>query len=374
MSSTTPFDPFSQSFTLRLSDSTPFNLSVGDLDDFVLYSVQICINYGAQLGGSLILLLVLLLLTKPDKRLSPIFILNSTSLALNVIRNVLQCLYFTGPFSKVYPYFGQDYSRVPRSAYATSVTATVITLLLLTCVEVSLILQVRVVCVTLPKLHRQVIFVLSNMIALMAIGFRFALSVENSRYIVSLVYLTELKWLESATNITTSVSICWFCAVFVIKLAFALNERRKLGLSHFGPMQIIFIMGCQTLIVPAIFSMLPYFTHVPAIASNVLTLVTIFLPLSSLWASANMSTRTTSASVPSSPASNSNGFSFREKFFSNLSSGSAGPLITHKFFDGPLSPSTTVMTRRSQSSMLGPMKGDVLRDLENQDLVVGKAR
>lgn len=124
----------------------------------------------------------------------------------------------------------------------------------------------------------------------------------------------------------------------------------------------------------AIFSMLPYFTHVPAIASNVLTLVAIFLPLSSLWASANMSTRTTSTSVPSSPASNSNGFSFREKFFSNLSSGSAGPLITHKFFDGPLSPSTTVMTRRSQSSMLGPMKGDVLRDLENQDLVVGKAR
>lgn len=259
MTSTTPFDLFRQSFTLLLSDSTSFNLSLGDLDDFVLYNVQICINYGAQLGASLILLLVLLLLTKPDKRLSPIFILNSISLALNVIRNVLQCLYFTGPFSKVYTYFGQDYSLVPRSAYATSVTATVITLLLLTCVEVSLILQVRVVCVTLPKLHRQVIFMLSNMIALMAIGFRFALSVENSRYIVSLIYLTELKWLESATNITISVSICWFCAVFVTKLAFALNERRKLGLSHFGPMQIIFIMGCQTLIIPGMYSIKSHF-------------------------------------------------------------------------------------------------------------------
>lgn len=245
-----PFDPFSQSFTLHLSDSTPFNLSIPDLDDFVLYNVQICINYGAQLGGSLILLIVLLLLTKPDKRLSPIFIINSISLSLNVIRNVLQCLYFTSPFSEVYAYFGADYSRVPGSAYATSVTATVLTFLLLVCVEVSLILQVRAVCVTLPKMQRQAIFVLSNIIALMAIAFRFALCAENSRYIVSLIYLSQLKWLESAANITTTLSICWFCAVFTSKLAFALIERRKLGLSCFGPMQIIFIMGLQTLIIP----------------------------------------------------------------------------------------------------------------------------
>lgn len=250
MPSTPPFDPFSQSFTLLLSDSTPFNLSIADLDDFVLYNVQICINYGAQLGGSLILLIVLLLLTKPEKRLSPIFILNSISLTLNVIRNVLQSLYFTSPFSEVYAYFGQDYSRVPRSAYATSVAATMVTFVLLACIEISLILQVRVVCVTLQKLHRQAIFMLSNVIALMAVGFRFALSVENARYIISLNYLTELKWLESAANITASISICWFCAVFVTKLAFALIERRTLGLSRFGPMQIIFIMGCQTLIIP----------------------------------------------------------------------------------------------------------------------------
>lgn len=250
MPSTAPFDPFGQSFTLLLSDSTPFNLSIPDLDDFVLYNVQICINYAAQLGGSLVLLIVLLLLTKPDKRLSPIFIINSVSLTLNVIRNVLQCLYFTGPFSEVYAYFGQDYSRVHRSAYAQSVTAAVLTFLLLACVEVSLILQVRVVCVTLPKMHRQAIFMLSNVAALMAICFRFALCVENSRYIVSLVYLTQLRWLDSATNITTSISICWFCAVFVFKLAFALIERRKLGISGFGPMQIIFVMGCQTLIIP----------------------------------------------------------------------------------------------------------------------------
>ena len=250
MGSSLPFDPFSQSFTLHLSDSTPFNVSIPDLDEFIFYNVQICINYAAQLGASFVLLLVLLLLTKPEKRKSPIFLLNCISLTLNVIRNVLQCLYFTGPFSETYAYFGQDYSRVPATTYATSVAATVLTFLLLVCVQISLILQVHVVCVTLQESYRHAIFISSNLIALLAIGFRFALCVENSRYIVTLIALSKLNWLESAANITTSISICWFCAVFVGKLAFALYERKKLGLGAWGPMHIIFVMGCQTLVIP----------------------------------------------------------------------------------------------------------------------------
>ena len=250
MSSVTPFDPFTQTVTLLLADSTPFNVSMPDLDDFMLYSVQICINYAAQLGASLILLVVLLLLTKPGKRSSPIFIINSLSLILNVIRNVLFCLYFTGPFSEIYAYFGQDYSRVSKSNFAQSITATMLSFLLLVCVEVSLILQVRVVCVTVKEMYKLAIFVASNIIALMAIGTHFAFSVEVSRATISLNPPSSLDKLESATNITTTISICWFCAVFVTKLGFALNERRKLGLDRFGPMQVIFIMGCQTLVIP----------------------------------------------------------------------------------------------------------------------------
>ena len=233
-----------------MADGTLVKITMDDLDSFILYSVQICINYAAQLGASLILLIVLLLLTKPDKRRAPIFITNTLSLTINFIRNILQCLYFNGPFNEVYAYFAQDYSRVHRSDYAISVTATVLTVLLLVCVEISLIFQVRVVCVTLRRVYRRVIFAVSVLVALMAVAFRFALCVENSIYIVTLNYLTGLKRLESAANITTTVSICWFCAVFVIKLGIALQQRRKLGLGQFGPMQIIFIMGCQTLIIP----------------------------------------------------------------------------------------------------------------------------
>ena len=250
MASATQFDPYSQSFTLQASDGTFFNVSIPDLDYFVNYNNQVCINYGAQTGASIVLLIALLLLTKPDRRASPIFIINALSLALNIIRNVLQSLFFTGPFTETYAVFSGDFSRVHTGDYATSVTAAILTLLVLLCVESSLCLQTRVVCVTMRQLYRRIIFVASVTIALLAIAFRLALCIENSIYIVQAKVDGPLHQLVSATNITETISICWFSAVFVTKLAFALNERKKLGLARFGPMHIIFIMGCQTLIVP----------------------------------------------------------------------------------------------------------------------------
>ncbi|MCJ1306676.1 hypothetical protein MMC25_000319 [Agyrium rufum] len=280
-------DPFAQSLTLVSPDGIPFNISISDIDEFITYSLQISINYAAQLGASLVLLIVLILITKPEKRSSPIFILNCVSLSLNFIRNLLQCLYFTGPFSEFYAYFAGEFSRVPTSAFATSITATVFTFLLLVCVQASLLLQCQVVCVTLRKLHRQFVLGASLLMALFAAGFRFALAIENAKSIISLSNMISLTWLSSATNITTSISIFWFCAVFLTKLGFALHQRWKLGLRHFGPMQIIFIMGFQTLTIPALFSILEYTTDLPSMDSNVLTLVTIFLPLSSLWAASH---------------------------------------------------------------------------------------
>ncbi|MCJ1306190.1 hypothetical protein MMC08_009008 [Hypocenomyce scalaris] len=359
MANSSSFDPFTQSFTLHMADGTPFNVSIPDLDSFMLYNIQISINYSAQLGASFLLLVVLLLLTKNEKRRSPIFVINSLSLFLNTARNILQCLYFTGPFSETYAYFAQDYSRVPRSAYATSVAGTVLIFLLLVCVELSLILQTRVVCTTIRQLYRRGIFALSFLIALVAVAFRLALCVENSEYIVSLTYLVPLTWLGSAANITTSISVFWFCAVFVTKLGLAIRQRRKLGLRRFGPMQIIFIMGCQTLVIPAIFSILQYTTSIPSMDSNVLTLVSIFLPLSSIWAS--------SSGVDHAPATARQ--DRQQNHFDGLT-GSARPLVNYKASSGPLSPSNTATTCTSSSmpSPANPRQQAMYLDLEAQGL------
>ncbi|KAL8722008.1 MAG: hypothetical protein Q9181_007586 [Wetmoreana brouardii] len=346
MANTTTFDPFTQSFTLLTRDGTPFNITIPELDQFILYSVQISINYAAQLGASLLFLIVLLLLTKADKRKSPIFIINSIALTLNFLRTLLQCLYFTGPFSEAYTYFSVDYSRVSASDYANQVAITVLTFLLLLCAEASLLLQVRVVCVTLRQAYQRIIFAFSMMIAGLAIGFRLTLCIENSRYILSLQSLFPLAWLASATNITTSISICWFCAVFIIKLGFALDQRKKLGMGSFGPMQVIFIMGCQTLIIPAIFSIIEYFVPLPSMDANVLSLVTIFLPLSSLWASASIDHRKRHSAKPE----------LHGKLLGSNGSAPTGPLVGEKFLIGPLSPSETANSRSSHSNPPTPTR------------------
>ena len=250
MATVSTIDPFEQSFTLVSPSNGPFNVSISDLNDFNLYNIQICINYGTQIGASIAMLLVLLLLTKPDKRLSAILIVNTFSLIFNIIRNVLQCVRFTGPWTNTYAFFAADYSRVHTKDYAITISSTVFTLLMQICVEASLCMQVRVVCVTIRKAYRHAVYATSGVIALLAIGFRFAYMVENDKAIVALVPSATLYWLGNATNITTSISIFWFCAVFVTKLGFALYQRRKLGLGQFGPMQVLFIMGCQTLIIP----------------------------------------------------------------------------------------------------------------------------
>ena len=50
----------------------------------------------------------------------------------------------------------------------------------------------------------------------------------------------------------------------------------------------------------ALFSILQFIVHNPAMSSNVLTAVAIFLPLSSLWASASLDSRSGSNSNPNS--------------------------------------------------------------------------
>ena len=243
-------DPFHQSFTLLLADGTPFNITLTDLNSFNLYNVRLSINCGSQIGASLLLLVVLALITQPDKRRSLIFIVNFLALLFNLIRSLLQSLYAASGFSVVYAYFSGNFSRVSASDYGSSVAADIFTLLVLICIETSLVIQIEIVCATMRNTYRQAVIAGSIVVALIAIGFRTALISENIKSVLKAENFASWKWLASATNITTTISICIFCAIFAAKLGVAMHERKKLRLRQFGPMRILFIMGCQTMFVP----------------------------------------------------------------------------------------------------------------------------
>lgn len=249
------FNPFKQNVTFHYADGTPFEVWLPRVDLYMQYCIRICINYGSQLGASIILLLVLVLLTRADRRRSAVFLLNCFALLFNVIRLVCQIVYFTTDFTELYRYFAHDYaSGISAGAYAASVLGVVLIWFLLVCVLASLILQVQVVCSTFRIIYRRLLLGTSVVIALVPVGFRFGYVVQASRRIVDAKHSYSVQWLESATNISFTINICYFCVVFVTKLGYAIKQRKRLGVRDFGPMKVIFIMGCQTMFIPGMFS------------------------------------------------------------------------------------------------------------------------
>ncbi|KAH8694950.1 mating-type alpha-pheromone receptor PreB [Talaromyces proteolyticus] len=279
------FNPFEQNITFITSDGTPFNITMVDLDGYIQFGITSCIDYGSELGATVVIFVLMLLLTKSKKRRSAVFGLNMAALFLNTARLICEILYFTGAFFETYAYFSGDFSRVKPSNYANTVLGTVLLALLQVCTECSLVLQAMVVCVNLPKLSKILLQ-----------------SILNAKYTLEQRDFSDYVWLEKANTILLTISICFFSAVFMCKLAYSIWRRRQLGIRQFGPMQVLFIMSCQTMLVPAIFAILQFTTDIPGINSNVSTFVVISLPVTSLWAG---------SALPGQPKSRANSESGR---------------------------------------------------------------
>ena len=138
------FDPLTQPFQILQPDgNTTYTAYVSDIIMMQSNAVQQAIMAGTQIGVGLTLLVLLLALTKADKRRSLLFSLNVLALLLVAIRGIIDCAIFTGPFYNWYFWEVSDYSDV-GNAKAVSASAEVITFLLILLIEVSLMLQVRI--------------------------------------------------------------------------------------------------------------------------------------------------------------------------------------------------------------------------------------
>jgi pheromone alpha factor receptor len=244
------FNLWIQPVTLYNEDGSTFTVNMGNVDEIRLYAARLGITYGTQIGASLLLLLVLLLLTRASKRKSCIFLINALSLAANTIRCILLSCYVTSTMLNPYSQLSGNYSRVTREDLATSTAANVFTLMVTVLVMVSLSLQVRVVCITTAPVQRYFIMGTTTVMACIAIGYKAAFVVLNIKQTLNLQSLQPYGNVVLASYITQAVAIWLFSCVFTYKLGYAIIQRRKLKMPQFGPMQIVFIMGCQTMLIP----------------------------------------------------------------------------------------------------------------------------
>ncbi|KZM22067.1 pheromone alpha factor receptor [Ascochyta rabiei] len=281
-------DPAKQPVTLRYPDGSTFEVDMELINRYRLYSARLAISYGTQLGSTVLLLVVLLLLTRPEKRKSSIFILNALCLTGNSVRCILTCCFVTGNLLHPYTQLSGDPSLTTASDLAVSITSTTLSFIVTALVMASLSLQVWVVCVTTGKLHRILIMGTTTTVALISVGYKFAFMITSNRATMSLMSLTPDDRIGSGSYITQAIAILLYSCVFIWKLGYAIAQRRRLKMLQFGPMQIVFIMGCQTMVIPGIFSTLQFhrlvLEAVPEIGTMVLTVVCIFLPLSAIWA------------------------------------------------------------------------------------------
>jgi pheromone alpha factor receptor len=229
-------------------DGSNLTVSLSEFNQAHQDSIQFCVIFATQIGACGILLLLVALLTQPEKRRTLLFTTNCLALVAVIVRSVLQILYYLGPFFDTYSYIAYDWSSVPLSARRVQVAGGAMGLALQFLIEMSLILQVRVVYASSPKTNL-VMTLVSSVFALTAVSFFFTVVVQNSRAIMALDYYNG-GWIYTTSKALFTATICFYSLIFVIKLGLAIHQRRVLGLRAFGPLQIIFTMGCQTMILP----------------------------------------------------------------------------------------------------------------------------
>ncbi|EGP92304.1 unnamed protein product [Zymoseptoria tritici ST99CH_3D7] len=288
------FDPYQQDLTLVYPDGV--HALVANVDDIVYFmglAVKSTLIFAIQIGISFVLMLVIALLTKPERRVTLVFFLNMTALFTIFIRAILMCTTFVGTYYNFYNWIMGNY---PNSGLAdrVSIAAEVFAFLIILSLELSMMFQVRIVCINLSSFRRRIITFSSIVVAMIVCTVRFALMVLSCDWrIVNIGDATQEKnriinRVASGYNICTIASIIFFNTIFVSKLAVAIKHRRSMGMKQFGPMQIIFVMGCQTLLIPAIFGIISYFALASTQVYSLMPMVVaIFLPLSSMWASFN---------------------------------------------------------------------------------------
>jgi pheromone alpha factor receptor len=306
------FNPFDQTFHLLYPNGQEVvTARMADIFLVQQQAVSQAITQAVQIGMCMILLVILLLVTRKEKLLSMVFLVNVLALLCVSLRGILALCVVTGPLYNFYRYEVGYYDNM-GDAKTISTAGEVMSCLVTIFIQFSLVFQAKIVCSGLDTWKGIALVGINCVAALSSATIRFALMVLNIKWNILHVQdetqtqFDTLGTLASATNITLVISIGVSTLIFTGKLWFAIRNRRQLGMKQFGPMQIIFVMGCQTMFTPrkffcpsklitanpctVIFTIVVYFgVKHGQITSFVPTVVAISLPLSAMWAAVNTS-------------------------------------------------------------------------------------
>lgn len=245
------------SFTPTPYDGTPNAELTTEITNalWMQHNSTIVFALGLQAGLTLTLLLLLLLLTRPSKRRTAVFRLNIAALTCASIRLLCQAAYFwlfLSLFPVLEPYV--QGLQVQVSMQPSQLVAGLFAATQACCIMTSLFLQVRAVSAPMAVAwKRRTVVGLSAVVALACVATTILFTAVCLATVVARPFpdastlttfpLMIMVWVNQA-------GVCFFSAVFVAKLVVAIVQRRRMGIGGFGAMEVVCIMGCQTMIVP----------------------------------------------------------------------------------------------------------------------------
>ena len=245
-------DPRLQTFNITTAGGDTVPVPMPLVDSNYRLAVNTCINYGSQIGASITLLAVLLVMN-PSVRLCRAYTgLQAAALAVNVIRMVLLSLFWPSQWMSLYAVYTGDYQFVSPGEYALSVTMNVSSLLLSIVVESCLIVQAWTMVNLWHDLWKWAASAASAVVSLATIGFRFAFCVVQSREVLGASSARPFRWVAKATVATGAVSIFWYCALFNVQLVTHLVGNRSFlpRTSGLSPMEALAFSNGILMVVP----------------------------------------------------------------------------------------------------------------------------
>lgn len=288
----TSFNPRNIVLTYESAFSLETTITFEQLQEWVENKLKYGIIYGTRIGASGVAMLILLLVTKNKK--SPIFIFNIFSLLFMILHSGIYLKYLKSDYTSItysFTYFPQ---LVKKSDIYTTGAANMLEVLLIFCVELSLVFQVYTIFKTTnTKYFGQMWITISLGLGLATIGLFFAAAIKNIMAVYRNPNSSGDPKLYNVAVICLASSINCMTLLLCFKLAHAIKSRRFLGLKQFDSFHILFIMTSQSLIIPSILYILSYAlpSHdgTQSLQAIATLLIVLSLPFSSMWAGSSSS-------------------------------------------------------------------------------------
>jgi len=283
-------DPLTQTLKLFGPHGSNTTLSLNDLESAMFPRLVNCTAYTSHIALCTGVLFILLITTPRDRLKKPVQILNILSLIGSILYSAMQYTSLTSSAFQIEVQIFSDNKVISRAEKSLASILPLVGSLVVGFIEFSFVLQCRSVFASYKSTKKWMTLATVS-VAIAVTSWCVALDIHQ--IIIIRRRTPRFIGLYNTKHIAFAFSICFFSSIFVTKLWSSIHTQRKLGFRQFGPLQVIFIMACQSMILPLIFCVVgTCYPYRYAVSHTGRIMVVINLPLSSVWAAARVNMAT----------------------------------------------------------------------------------